>query len=133
MELFTSYCTLADTMLSWGLEPRYSTLINMTIAQHNSHHWIHMLLTLTAPPPPPPGRTREIIINCSAGLLGNRVSFFVSIRLCGTKAFKRTVISCLLYQQPNVVFHYCIQFLIFIGPSCSATLHIPNTLNAKLY
>lgn len=43
MELFTPYYILADIMLSWGLEPRYCVLINMTIALHNSRHWIRML------------------------------------------------------------------------------------------
>jgi len=52
MELFTSYYILADIMLSWGLEPWYCTLINMTIVLHNSRHWIRMLTDFYYPPRP---------------------------------------------------------------------------------
>lgn len=57
MELFTSYYILADIMLSWGLEPWYCTLINMTIVLHNSRHWIRMLTNFYYPPRP--SRTHE--------------------------------------------------------------------------
>ena len=124
MELFTPYYILADIMLSWGLEPWYCTLINMTIALHNSRHWIRMLTDFYYPPGL--SRTHERNNYCIA-LLGNRVSFFFRIRLCRKTAFKRTVTSRLLYRKPNVVFHCFIQFLIFINVLRAMFPCIPQT------